>query len=82
MPRSPFLITVAVLSAGVSLHATVWTVEEAVATALRQNPDTQAAQHRIEAAQAMITQADSAWMPHLALSSRYMETNTSMQTPA
>jgi outer membrane protein TolC len=59
-------------------RSTVWTVDEAVATALRQNPDAEAARHRIEAAQAMIGQADSAWLPRLGLSGRYMETNSPM----
>lgn len=56
----------------------VWTVDEAIATALRQNPDAEVARHRIEAAQSMIEQANSAWQPHIGVSGRYMDTNSPM----
>ncbi len=58
--------------------AKVWTVAEAVATALRQNPDADAARHRIDAAQSLITQADSAWLPQLSVSGGYLTSNGAM----
>lgn len=78
------LSLIAIISAGtllaVSLGAsTPWTVNEAVATALRDNPDAEAARQRISAAESMIEQADSAWLPHVGVSGRYLETNSPMQ---
>ncbi|MFI4936788.1 MAG: TolC family protein [Caulobacterales bacterium] len=49
-----------------------------MAAALRQNPDAQVAQQRLEAARALIEQADSAWMPQLSVAGRYTDTNSPM----
>jgi outer membrane protein len=68
----------ALVGGATSPGATVWTVEQAVAVALRQNPDTQTARHRIEAAQAMIQQADSAWLPQLVVTGGYNVTNNAL----
>lgn len=55
-----------------------WTIARAVATALQRNPDARSARARIDAAQAMITEAQSAWYPQLSLSGRYTDTNSPM----
>ncbi len=77
-PTLPLFTVLAAFCGALAGHATVWTADQAVATALRQNPDAEAARHRIDAAQAMIAQADSAWLPRLGLSGRYLETNSPM----
>lgn len=63
---------------GSLLAAEPWTLERAVSTALQRNPDARVARARIDAAQAMITQAQSAWLPQLMLSGRYTDTNSPM----
>jgi outer membrane protein TolC len=73
-PRIRSLLVVLVTGAA-SFGATVWTVDDAVNTALRQNPDIQSARHRIDASHAMLKQADSAWMPQLILTGGYTQTN-------
>lgn len=55
-----------------------WTVDQAVATALQHSPDAQLARDRVEGAQAMVAQADSAWYPQLSLHGGYTETNSPM----
>lgn len=52
-----------------------WTVDRAVATALRQSPDVQSARHRIEAGAAMLAQVNSAWQPQLTVAGGYTRTN-------
>ncbi len=61
-----------------SASAAPWTAADAVATALRENPDAALARQRIAAAEAMIEQANAAWMPQLSVSGRYTETNSPM----
>ncbi len=58
--------------------AAPWTAADAVATALRENPDAALARQRIAAAEAMIEQANAAWLPQLSVSGRYTETNSPM----
>lgn len=58
--------------------AETWTLERAVATALASSPDARIAQARIDAAQAVVTQAQAAWLPQLSFSSRYTQTNSPM----
>ncbi len=58
--------------------AAPWTASEAVATALRNHPDAAVARARIAAAEALIDQAGSAWLPHVSLSGRYADTNSPM----
>ena len=53
-------------------------MEEAVATALRQNPDVLSARHRIEGCQAMLQQVESAWRPQLYLTGGYTQTNNAL----
>ncbi|HVU35071.1 MAG TPA: TolC family protein [Opitutaceae bacterium] len=55
-----------------------WTLQRAVTTALQHSPDARVARARIEAAQAVVTQAQSAWLPQLSLSGRYTDTNSPM----
>jgi outer membrane protein TolC len=79
MPTRPTALLLAALAAGVSsLAAKTWTVEDAVGTALRQNPDVQSARHRIEACQAMLQQVESAWRPQLYLTGGYTQTNNAL----
>lgn len=71
-----FLIGLPFLIAG--LQAEPWTIEQAIATALERSPDARMARARIEAAEAQVTQAQSAWLPQLSLSGRYTDTNSPM----
>ena len=66
------------LLASAVLRAELWTLDRAVATALERNPDIQSAQHRIEAAGAMIQQANSAWQPQLGVTGGYSVTNNAL----
>ncbi len=77
-PIRPSLAAALALAAAVVAPAKVWTVEEAVATALRQHPDVQAARHRIEACRAMLQQVESAWQPQVILSGHYIQTNNAL----
>lgn len=70
---------IAVLLGGAtSLSGVVWTVDEAVGTALRQHPDIQSARHRIEACEAMLTQVNSAWQPQVFITGGYTQTNNAL----
>ncbi|HMD62041.1 MAG TPA: TolC family protein [Opitutaceae bacterium] len=60
------------------LEAEPWTLDRALATASGRNPDVRIARERIAGAEALITQASSAWMPQLSLQGRYTETNSPM----
>jgi outer membrane protein len=65
--------------AGVSLvGAPAWTVETAVAAALRQNPDATVAHERVTAAEALVQQADAAWLPQVTLTGGYGRTNSAL----
>jgi outer membrane protein TolC len=72
------LLLLGVAAAASSPAAEPWTLRRSIATALAQNPDARSARARIEAAQAVITQANSAWLPQLSLSGRYTNTNSPM----
>jgi outer membrane protein TolC len=72
------LLVAAALLLPAALRAESWTLDRAVATALERSPDARAAQARIEGAQAMVDQAQSAWQPQLSLSGRYTNTNSPM----
>ena len=71
-----FLLATLLLASG--LAAETWTVDRAVAVALENNPDSRMARHRIEAAQAMIQQADSAWMPRVFITGGYTRSNSAL----
>ena len=70
----PLFLSLAAL-APAALMASPWTVDLAVATALRQSPDVQSARHRIEAGEAMLEQVNSAWQPQVTLAGGYTRTN-------
>lgn len=55
-----------------------WTLEQAITTALTNNPSARIAQHRLRAARAMVQQADSAVWPKLQLESSYLRTDNPM----
>ena len=55
-----------------------WTLDRAVETALQNSPDACIARQRSEAADAMIEQACSAWLPQVSLQGRYLDTNSPM----
>ena len=78
MPFRLPLAAALALAAAVSASAKVWTVEEAVATSLRQHPDALAARHRIEACRAMLQQVESAWRPHLIVTGSYVQTDNAL----
>lgn len=60
------------------IHAETWSLDRAVATALEHSPDARIARARIDGAQALVDQAQSAWLPQLSLSGRYTDTNSPM----
>jgi outer membrane protein TolC len=72
----PFLLATS-LGSG-ALHAEPWSLDRAVATALQNSPDAKVARARIEGAQALVDQAGAAWMPQVAVSGRYTDTNSPM----
>jgi outer membrane protein TolC len=72
------LLLAAALLASVPLRAEPWTLDRAVATALAHSPDTESARHRIDAAEAMIQQANSAWQPQLMITGGYNVTNNAL----
>jgi outer membrane protein len=72
------LILTACLLAPVALSAETWTLDRAVATALERSPDARIARARIDGAQSIVQQAQSAWLPQVTLSGRYTDTNSPM----
>ena len=68
----PFLLIAAVL------RGESWTLDRAVATALEHSPDARTARARADGAQALVDQAQSAWLPQLSLAGRYTDTNNPM----
>lgn len=61
-----------------SVNAEPWTIQRAVATALEHSPDARIARARSDAADAMVAQAQAAWLPQLSFSGRYTDTNSPM----
>lgn len=74
-PRFALMMLLGATSLGA---AEPWTLERAVSTALERSPDSRVARARIDAAQAMVAQAQSAWLPQVLLSGRYSQTNSPM----
>lgn len=66
------------LGGTVALRGKTWTLPRAVATALEHSPDARLARARVEGAQALVDQAQSAWRPHVSVSGRYTDTNSPM----
>jgi outer membrane protein TolC len=60
------------------LRGEPWPLDRAVATALEHSPDARTARARADGAQALVDQAQSAWLPQLSLSGRYTDTNSPM----
>lgn len=81
-PMTPLrsILLLAILGSGIAVpgHAEVWSLERAITTALEHSPDARMARDRVEAAQAMVAQAQSAWLPQLSFSGRYTDTNSPM----
>ncbi|MDP3069464.1 MAG: TolC family protein [Opitutaceae bacterium] len=71
-------LLVAALLAPAALRAESWTLDRAVLTALERHPDARVARARVDAAQSMVDQAQSAWRPQVSLSGRYTDTNSPM----
>lgn len=59
-------------------RAETWTLDRAVAAALQHSPDAQIARARIDAAQALVDQSQSAWLPRVSVAGRYTDTNSPM----
>ena len=82
MSIAPFRLLFAssafVAAATVVVAAEPWTLDRAVTYALAHSPDAQVARTRVEGAQALVQQAQSAWYPQLAVSGRYTDTNNPM----
>ena len=76
--RFTLLFSAIALLPGFGLRAEPWTIQRALATAREHSPDARIAQTRIDAAQAMVTQAQAAWLPQLSISGRYTDTNSPM----
>lgn len=77
----PFPFTTGILAfaaLAAALRAEPWTLDRAVATALERSPDARVARARIEGAQALVDQAQSAWRPQVSFSGRYTGTNSPM----
>lgn len=64
--------------AAVSGKGEVWTLDRAIATALANNPSARIARHRLQAAQALIRQADSFLWPKGRLETSYQRTDNPM----
>jgi outer membrane protein TolC len=60
-------------------HAEAVTLDECIREALRRNPDANAAAIRVEAARAMISEADSAYFPQLSVAGGYAVTDNPTQ---
>ena len=60
-------------------HAEADTLEECIREALQRNPDANAAAIRVEAARAMISEADSAYFPQLSVAGGYVVTDNPTQ---
>lgn len=73
----PFLVLL-LGAAPLPARAEPWTLDRAVATALQHSPDAQIARARMDAAQALVVQSQSAWLPQLSVAGRYTDTNSPM----
>jgi outer membrane protein len=78
IPWNVFVVG-AFLWLGVSPTGQAVTVEECIQTALENNPDARAAAYRVEAAEAAIRQAESAYYPQLTASGTYGRTDNPPQ---
>lgn len=61
-----------------TLAAEPWTLADAVRTARENSPDARLAEARLSGAEALLEQAQAAWLPQIMLSGRYTQTNSPM----
>ena len=73
-----FMLTALPAIGGAPTPKEIWTVREAVAFALQNSPDSRIALQRINAAAAVVEQADSAFYPRINLIAAYDQTNNPM----
>ncbi|MFY9923725.1 MAG: TolC family protein [Opitutaceae bacterium] len=78
MSSAPFRLVLASIAIVAVASAEPWTLDRAVAYALEHSPDARIARARVEGAQSLVQQAQSAWYPQLAVSGRYTDTNNPM----
>ena len=76
--RLLFASSAFVAASSVVVAAEPWTLDRAVTYALAHSPDAMVARARVDGAQALVQQAQSAWYPQLAVSGRYTDTNNPM----
>ena len=76
MKFSLFQIPVTAVLLAATLHAEPWTLDRALQVAQENSPDALVAQARLAGAQALVEQAQSAWLPQVMLSGRYTQTNS------
>ena len=72
----PALLAAGLLGAGQARADQPWTLDRAIDTCLRQNPDARIARERSSEADALIQSAEATWYPHLSLQGRYTESNS------
>jgi outer membrane protein TolC len=73
------IVSVFLFSVSLSLSASAVTLEDCIETALKDNPDAQAAAQRVESARAAIREAESAYYPQLTLAGTYGRTDNAGQ---
>ncbi len=73
-----FFLAVPIAGMAASEVPSVWTVQEAVHFALDNSPDARIVLHRIKAAQAAVTAAQSAFYPQVGINAGYGQTNNPM----
>lgn len=76
--RLPSFSLLVALACPGAMFAEPWTLDRALAAALRDNPDARLAVQRAEAADALVQQARAAWYPQLLFQGRYTQTNSPM----
>jgi outer membrane protein TolC len=76
--RLPLASSAVIVVSSALAAAEPWTLDRAVAYALTHSPDAQVARARVEGAQALVQQAQSAWFPQLAVTGRYTDTDNPM----
>src|ERR1022692_314917 len=75
---APLAIAAALGLGSTAAAADPWTLDHAVAVALEHSPDSRLARARAEGAEALVQQAQSAWLPQVGVSGRYTDTNSPM----
>ena len=78
MKLSRFFLLLTALAAAPLSGAEPWTLDCALAAALKNSPDARIARQRVAGAEALADQARAAWYPQVSLQGRYTETNSPM----